>query len=58
MILNSVPETRMLGLCRDGMWRGGLGRSGIDLKFDCMWAEANLLRVTTVIMVTHTVPGK
>lgn len=48
----------MLGLCGRGMWRGGLRGSGIDLKFDCMWAEMNLLRVTTVTMVTHTVPGK
>lgn len=58
LILNSVPKTRRLGVCGGGMWRDGLGRSGIDLKFDCMWAEMNLLRVTTVIMVIHTVPGK
>lgn len=29
------------------------GGQGIDLKFDCLWAEMVLLRVTTV-MVTHS----
>lgn len=37
---------------------GGVARSGIDLKFDCMWAGMESLRVTTVVMVTHTVPGR
>lgn len=29
----------------------------IDLKYGCMWADVDI-RLTTVVMVTHTVSGK
>lgn len=40
--------------CGEVVWED----QGINLKFDCMWAEIDLLAVTTVVRVTHTVSGK
>lgn len=58
LIQNSFGPQKVLGVCTGGMWRGGVGRSGIDLKFDWMWADMGLFRVITVVLITLTVPGK
>lgn len=41
-----------------GLWEGGARAQGMDSKSDRTWVDMDWLSMTTVVMVTHAVPGE